>query len=70
MQDHMVDFLRCRATLIKESPFRSLVSYSVHYSKKPTAKIMNFGLGKKGEEKTGMSKVTKSSHQVTFVQSW
>ena len=29
---------------------------------------MNFGLGKKGEEKTGISKVTKSSHQVTSVQ--
>ena len=51
----------------KRSHFGFLVS-SGGFSKKPTAKSGYFALGKKGGEKTGMVKVAKSCHQVTWEQ--
>ena len=47
--------------------FGSLVS-SGGFSKKPTAQIGDFRLGKKRREKTRMDKVVKSCHQVTWAQ--
>ena len=38
------------------------------FSKKPTTKIGYFALRKKKREKTGMVKVAKSCHQVTWTQ--
>ena len=38
------------------------------FSKKPTAKIGDFALRKKGREKTRMAKVIKRCHKVTWAQ--
>ena len=38
------------------------------FSKKPTAKIKNCALSKKGREKSLMAQVVKSSHQLTWAQ--
>ena len=38
------------------------------FSKKPTAKIRDFALRKKGRGKTQMGKVLKCFHQVTWAQ--
>ena len=46
---------------------RSFVS-SGGFSKKPTAKIGDFELRKKGREKKKMAKVVKCCHQVTWAQ--
>ena len=59
---HLTIWLFC-----KKRPFRSLVS-SGGFSKKPTAKIGDFALSKKGRAKTRMAKVVKSCHQVTWAQ--
>ena len=53
------------AYFAKVDHFRSLVS-SEGFSKKPTAKIGDFELRKKGRrKKTRMAKAVKSYHQVT-----